>query len=186
MSSEPTTASEGYLAEMLDNARDALIAKGLYLGVPNVLSQVVWHRFDKAHYLSTPEEVNNAAALNAKNPGERNQPSYAVLSVVVLITSEDYWLTSDRMWRGPECGIPFAQIKPTCTGRVPTHPTFSEDFKTVLENLDKLVDAALTQGVDLVKGPMVTSRTGYERKLKFRHVLFEVQSYYPLRLVLIE
>src|ERR1700722_6574947 len=174
-----STASEGYLTETLNNARKSLLKKGLYLGVPGVMSRLEWHRVGKVHYLSTAEDVKNALARNAElDPNapstEVEAPSYAVLSAVVFIPPEGYWLTSDGMWRGPENGFAFSQVKPTCTGAAPRHPVFSDDFASVLSNMDNIMEDARTSSDTEMKGTIVKSRSTGERKLKFRHVLFEV------------
>jgi hypothetical protein len=171
-----TAASDGYLSEVLHNARTALLAKGLYLGVPDIVLQVGWYHVGKMNYLSTSQELKKAAALDAARKNNRPHfPDHAVLSAVVLIPSEDYWLTSDGMWRGPDCSIPFAQVKPMCTGQALSHPMFLGDFQNVLKNIDNIMAKTRSKGVDVMKGVRMALQTTGERKLKFCHVLFEVR-----------
>lgn len=168
-----------FVTEKLQNAREALIAKGLYLGSSGVLDAVTWERDGRADYLVTIEAAAAAAtarkahAADSEAP-EPTAPEPAVLSAVVFIPSEDYWLTSCGMWKGPtEAARSFADVKPTCMGVAPQHEVFSGDFNVVMKNVGALFDRARTEGFKELKGVIVKSLAG-ELKLKFRHVLFDV------------
>src|ERR1700722_5792420 len=174
-----------FTAHLVHSAREALIKKGLYLGSSDVSSQLVWQRNGKLHqYLATVEDVEKVSAHNeALDPitSQTQYPPYAILSAIVFIPSEDYWLTSCGMWKA-EHKYPFAKVKPTCTGQAPKHPVVSEDFRNVLSNMDILVNRA--KGSPSFKGALVNSPSTGTRKLKFRHILFEVCLHVSLLLLL--
>jgi hypothetical protein len=170
------------LSEKLQNARDALMsddAKGIYLGSSGVLEKLTWERCGRADRIVTAEtaalirEQHKAHASDPDAPVPP-PPDAAILSAVIFIPEEDYWLTSCGMWKEPTIvAETFADVKPTCTGGTPEHPVFSGDFRKVLENVAGLIEKGRTQGVKAAKGVLVKSSTGLER-IKFRHVLFEV------------
>ena len=147
-----SSASAGYLAEKLQNACQALITKGLYLGVSDLTGKLVWDRDGRAEHLVTVEAAEAAAASHkvyASDPDapEPVAPEAAILSAVVKISEEDYWLTSCGMWKGPtEAAKSFADVKPTCMGQVPEHDIFADDFKTVLKNVTDIINMGRTEG----------------------------------------
>ena len=166
------------ITQTLVTARDALVKKGLYLGSPDVSSQLAWQRNGKlSQYLTTTEDVNMVSAQNEgldpiNDADQFKHPPYAILSAIVFIPSEDYWLTSCGMWKANH-NYSFANVKPTCTGQAPKQPLVSEDFQHVINNMNIFVNRAKT--LPTFKGPFVDSSSGV-RKLKFRHVLFEVHT----------
>jgi len=164
-----------FTAHLVHSAREALIKKGLYLGSSDVSSQLVWQRNGKLHqYLATVEDVEKVSAHNeALDPitSQTQYPPYAILSAIVFIPSEDYWLTSCGMWK-PEHNYPFANVRPTCTGQAPTQPIVSDDFSIVIQNMDAIIKS--TNGLPTFKGALVKSASTGNRKLKFRHTLFQV------------
>ena len=174
-----TSAAEGFLAEKLQNVRDALLKKGLYLGTPHVSEKLVWDRDGNADRLVTAEAAaaaSDALKTHASDPSAERPtvPEPAVLSAVVFIPKEDYWLTACGMWKGPtEATRTFADVKPTCTGQAPEHAVFADDFDVVLKNLDALMQKEKTDGFKAMKGLLINSMNG-NRKIKFRHILFEV------------
>jgi hypothetical protein len=164
-----------YTTQMILSARDSLIERGLYLGASDVSSQVIWQCNGKLHqYLATAEDVEKLA-IPSESPDSCQYPPYAILSAIVFVPSEDYWLTSCGMWK-PDHKYPFAKVKPTCTGQAPMHPTLSDDFRNVLSNMDIIINC--TKCDPSFKGALVTSPSTGARKLKFRHILFEVCIYY--------
>jgi hypothetical protein len=176
MSSAST--STDFVTGKLQNAREALVAKGLYLGSSGVLDAVTWERNGRADHLVTVEAAATAAATRKAyvadpEAPEPTAPAPAVLSAVVFVPSEDYWLTSCGMWKGPtEAARSFADVKPTCMGEAPEHEVFSGDFNVVIKNMGALFEKARTKGFKEIKGVIVKS--GDKSKLKFRHVLFDV------------
>lgn len=169
-----------YLAEKLRNARDALVAKGLYLGTGGIANEVKWAPVGHGHLLvttETAEMIQHAQDDHAADPDANPMPdvSPAILSAVVLITEEDFWMTSCGMWKGPTAITPtFADVKPTCTGGSPDHELFANDFRTVCGNVNTVMNMGRTPGFKNIKGVKVGTANGLNPKLKFRHVLFEV------------
>ena len=174
-----SAATAGYLKEKMCNARTALLEKGLYLGDTSIINQVSWVRIGKADRLVTNNaatEYRSACDLFAADPEAQAPPTPdpAVLSAVIFIPEEDYWLTSDAGWKGPTAAATsFADVKPSCTGQKPEHEVFAPDFVVVLRNVKDLLEKGRTKGFPEIKGVVVKSNTGAS-KLKFHHILFEV------------
>ena len=173
-----SSASAGYIAEKLQNARQALIAKGLYLGTPDLTGKLAWDRDGKAERLVTVEAAETAAAAHKiyaadPNAPEPTAPEPAILSAVVKISEDDYWLTSCGMWKGPtEAAKLFADVKPTCMGQIPDHDVFADDFKIVLKNITEIINMGCTKGFKDRKGVLTGSKENH--RLKFHHILFDV------------
>ncbi|KAF7984151.1 hypothetical protein HWV62_16808 [Athelia sp. TMB] len=174
----PAVSASEFLAEKLRNARDALIARGSYLGVTGVADGYRWERVGRTNKLVTAAAATahrEAQIEYAANPDSNPVPeiSPAVLSAVVLITEDDFYMTSCGMWNGPTTAArTFADVKPTCTGAQPDHAVFANDFPAVCENITALMEKARTPGFKDVKGVKVNTG-GSGIKIKFRHVLFE-------------
>ena len=159
----------------LRRTRDGLLRSGLYLGDENFeIDQVIWRHIGGDNCLVTKTSADAVdAALNAAPEEDRPIPEYdlAVLSAVVLISDDEFWLTSCGHWRGPR---PFCQkfedLKLTCTGKSPSGTPFSNDFPTVLANLTAVTN--LSARFSRRRGLFVENPLA--RKIKFRHVLFEV------------
>lgn len=180
----PVSAVE-LLAEKLRNAREALISKSIYLGTRGAAAGLKWQRTGRAgreDLLVTAETaaaVDEAQAAHDAHPENTPSPdiSPAILSAVVLITEDDFWMTSCGMWKGPTQATPtFADVKPTCTGAAPPHEVFAADFPITCENITAIMEMGRTAGFTEVKGIKVNA-IGGAPKLKFRHVLFEVHLY---------
>lgn len=100
-------------------------------------------------------------------------PDPALLSVVVKITPEDYWLVSGGLWKGPTTACKaFEDMKLSCTGAAANHNVFKGDFPIALKNLEKLMELASTPGF---KTPATVIKN---HKIKFKHVLFTVRNYH--------
>ena len=183
----PTTSSD-VLRTKLDTTRNGLLTSGLYLGDRNFeIDQVIWRRIGNGNCLVTKESADAVdaasahwhAAHTATETSSREDnilaPEYdlAVLSAVVHISDDDFWMTSCGNWRGPSQYCPkFSDIKLTCTGKSPLETPFREDFPSVLINLTSVVN--LSAKFRNRKGLFVERPPASDRKIKFRHVLFEV------------
>lgn len=190
-SATPTSAATaGFLNEKLSNAHKALISsdKVTYLGTPDKPRGLQWVHIGKAELLVKEQSATKYLEAQQAVQADPDAPlletlQSAVLSVVVHIPAEDYWLTSDGMWKGStDATKTFADVKPSCTGKAPTHKVFSGDFENVLKHLRKILDMACTKGFKNSKGILVNGMGG-KPKIKFRHVLFEV-SLKPVSVVL--
>jgi hypothetical protein len=174
------SAAAGFLAEKLENARIALVEKGLYLGVPDVAAKVTWIRTGHADTLVTADAAaafNEAHKSHASDPSapKPSPPDPAIVSAVVFIPSEDYWLTSCGMWKEPTiAAASLADVKPTCTGQTPEHKVFADDFKILLKNVEAILEKRRTEGFKEMKGFLTKSALTGKTKLRFRHILFEV------------
>lgn len=166
------------------------VGRSWYLGENAGRGNVVWYRLGREEVLLTKAAAQAfddamkefASSTEHENPGltPPPEPEHALLSAVVQITHEDFWMMSCGRWKGPTtvCGR-FADVKLTCTGAAPNDSVFRRDFRTVLANLNHLMAASST-GFTLKKGLVVPSR-GATQKIRFRHVLFEVSSFTRLR-----
>jgi hypothetical protein len=107
------------------------------------------------------------------SPPPESPPDVAGLSAVVLISSDDFWMTADAGYRGPGRYVRnFASVKPTCSGGIPDVEPFKSDYSEVVDNVRWLLDTVSTQGFHLKRG-FVTGPTNAPR-IKVQHVLFEV------------
>jgi len=165
----------------LDAAREKLLDGGLYLGDPGLKHElVVWRRVGNDNCLVTKESTDAVDTVHAASesveadsgiphPGPSLSP--AILSIVIHITSDDFWMTPCGNWKGPTSFCEkMSDMKLSCTGKSPLDPPFSNDYTTALKNLSKLTD--VTAKFKTKRG-LFWERNG-ERKIKFRHVLFEV------------
>lgn len=176
----PSISPAEFLAEKLRNARNALIARGLYLGIEGTADDLTWERVGRTNKLVTAATASarrDAQVAYAADSDGTTMPevSPAVVSAVVLITEDDYWLTSCGMWNGPSSvAATFADVKPTCTGATPDHEVFASDFKNACDNITAVMEKARTPNFKDVKGIKMNT-VGGQTKLKFRHLLFEVR-----------
>ncbi|KAI0054548.1 hypothetical protein BV25DRAFT_648934 [Artomyces pyxidatus] len=158
------------LAIRAPETRQRLIDTGLYLGNGFVRDGVMWARDGKANRLilkPAPGEPVDEAGMPI------GEFTLAPLSMVAVISSSDYYLTSDGGYRGPSiyCGS-FAEIKPSCALQklyAPADVRFDEDYAEALKTLEWLQGAAATQGL-AKRGLFMPSDDG---RIKVRHVLFE-------------
>lgn len=184
--------TESHLRDRMNAAREAFLNtdpdKGHYLGVSTVRDSVIWIRRGRADVLvdkQAAEDADQARKSQSLAESSDTTPTPlidpAILTAVVTITPEDYWLTSCGMWKGPSTAAQHLwDVKPTCTGGKPEHPVFSADFPTVVENTKWFMEQIKTEGFHASQGLLVHSNNGSRPglpKLKFRHVLFEVRGY---------
>jgi hypothetical protein len=84
-------------------------------------------------------------ATSETAPGELSIPTLeynlAVLSAVVHISDDDFWMTPCGNWKGASQYCPnFSDLKLTCTGKSPSEMSFHEDFPAVIANLTALAN----------------------------------------------
>lgn len=184
--STPVSASQ-FITEKMRNTRDALLTDGIYLGTADIANKVKWVRVDNGDILvtaTTADTMEHAQTDHAADPDENPLPDVppAILSAVVLITEDDFWMTSCGMWKGSTSACPtFADVKPTCTGGAPNHEVFTNDFRTVCGNVTAIMEQGRTAGFSNIKGIKVNGADG-KTKLKFRHILFEVHLIFNISL----
>ncbi|KIL62901.1 hypothetical protein M378DRAFT_12543 [Amanita muscaria Koide BX008] len=165
-------ATKGYTKEKMDNARRSLLESGTYMGATNTekRTKLKWEHVGNADYAVVDEE---GKAGTSKESDEGNVdvqgPTPAVLTAVVQIAEEDYWLTACGMWKEPtDVTASLAEVKLSCMGIVPKHETFAQDFPNVLKNLQNIRNSKKSPGCEKQVGMLNKER------VKFRHVLFEV------------
>jgi hypothetical protein len=136
----------------------------LYLGSLTARKGVGWIADGKAQRLVSRADVDIADR-------KHDIPlSPAVLTMIVRITHEDFWMMSDAQWR-PNGVVPFADIKLTTTGGMPEWPALAEDFKTAIGNIRYFMQLAHTAGA--TEAGVITEQEGVT-KVRFRHVPFQV------------
>ena len=174
-----------------DTARDHLLTSGLYLGDQNFeINRVIWRRIGTDNCLVTKESADAVDAANRNNTAMKTElgedsilsptPKYdlAVLSAVVLISYDHFRLTPCGNWKGASQFCPkFSDVKLTCTGKSPLEKPFREDFPAVLANLTAVTN--LSARFTKKKGLFVEGPQAPDRKIRFRHVLFEVSIQSP-------
>jgi len=112
---------------------------------------VIWRRIGTDDCLVTKESADavdaaHAAIATTKTaPGEDSIPTpeydLAVLSAVVHISDDDFWMSSCGNWKGASQYCPkFSDLKLTCMGKSPSEMPFREDFPIVLTNLTSVVN----------------------------------------------
>lgn len=101
----------------------------------------------------------------------------AQLSVILMCSQEDCWLTPCDFWRGPTKHVKqFADLKISFVGDCPPDKfqPFSEDFCIVRENITWLTDQVKVEGAEC-QG-FIVRKSSANIALKFRHILFKVSS----------
>ncbi|KAI6004662.1 hypothetical protein EDD15DRAFT_2108578, partial [Pisolithus albus] len=98
----------------------------------------------------------------------------AVLCAIVRIDSEDFWLTADGGYLGPNtvCGE-FADIKPSCAVTDPGLEPITSDYEVVINVLQHLTQNCVTAGYSTATGFFSKKNTG-NVGFRLRHTLFEV------------
>ena len=139
-------------ARRLLEARQRLLNTGLYLAHPNIRSKVEWVHDGKGHKLI----VKNTKPVNDDDAEESPPPEMAMLSLIAMISTDDFWMSSDAGWKGPMTFTrTLADTKPSCTGEKPKVDTFGDDFVTAITNLQWLQDQTATYGFTAKKGALV-------------------------------
>lgn len=149
--------------------RPRLMQSGTYLGDPALMNRVHWDADGRQDIV-----VRNLIAGAAPTPNQR--PSPAVLSAVLCISDQSYWLTSNAGWKGPTAYTTYLhQAKANCLGIHPNKSVglFLQDFAMIAHNANLLQDAAVTPNSTARMG-FASNRDGPGTQIKFRYVLFEV------------
>jgi hypothetical protein len=118
--------------------------------------------------------VEDISDSTANNDDGMTIPPQALLSTIVYITEDDFWLSSDGYWKGPTqyCQT-LADLKITCTGRAPHRGSLKREFATAIQTLEDVMRSALTEEYKIKPVTVHSAATG-EVKIKFRHKVFEV------------
>ncbi|KIL57195.1 hypothetical protein M378DRAFT_16423 [Amanita muscaria Koide BX008] len=104
-------ATEGYMMEKMENTRQALLEGGMYIGAGELENRpkLKWERLGKADYVVSAEDTsrNNADKPNSDSrDASETLPEPAILTTVVQISEDDFWLTLCGMYKGPSPMVP--------------------------------------------------------------------------------
>ncbi|KIK13779.1 hypothetical protein PISMIDRAFT_688404 [Pisolithus microcarpus 441] len=100
-------------------------------------------------------------------------PEPAVLRAIVRIDSDDFWLTADGGYLGPNTvWKEIADVKPSCTVTDPGLDPITSDYNVVIHVLQDLTQKCVTAGYSSGTSFFSTKDTGAIR-FKLRHTLFE-------------
>jgi hypothetical protein len=158
-------------ARRLLDARQRLLNTGLYLSHPNIRNKVEWVRDGKGHKLV----VKNTKPVD--DDAEKSPPEMALLSLITVISVDDFWMSPDAGWKGPTSFTKtLTDAKASCTGEKPKIDIFGDDFVTAITNLQWLQDQTATHGFAAKKGALIgqPGAAADTYKVKVRHCLFEV------------
>ncbi|KAI6009203.1 hypothetical protein PISMIDRAFT_10215 [Pisolithus microcarpus 441] len=145
------------------HCKDQLQQLGYYLADDNILNSIKWIRQGQSDFL----------AVSGDNDGSERE--LAVLSAIVQINSNDYWLTSDGGYcKGSSFCLRFCDVKPSCTICEPSTTPLKNDFSAVIKNLRAIVMKCATPGYKQGKGFFFyDNSTTNPSCFKIRHKLFE-------------
>ena len=161
--------------------RKRLLNTGLYLGDRLLRNNVHWVRDGQADRLAIKvtepkgsEDGKEALLALPSPPPDNGSFDFALISAVVEIDTNDYWLTADANYRGPSDIWPdYAIIKPSCICQMPDVAPFMADWGDMMDNLHWLQEDVATPTFKAKQGLFTTARaTGPQ--FKMCHVLFEV------------
>ncbi|KAI5986995.1 hypothetical protein EDC04DRAFT_2614945 [Pisolithus marmoratus] len=175
-----------------DHFYTTLISKpgGLYLADPAIAANLCWVRDGRGHVLSynlhgasgMSEAMTTVSSLlgdntvNADHSG--NSPlspcvDAAVLCAIVCIDHNDFWLTSDGGYRGPNTiWREILDVKPSCTVLNPGFDPVNSDFAVALQMLQMLMDKCITPGYSSSQSFFSCNNMG-PMHFKLCHKLFE-------------
>jgi hypothetical protein len=186
MSSPPSTSPlanltfadspEAFRVAKLIMACQHLLNKGLYLGSTCLCEDVKWSHVSRANLLiaGPTAHAKLVSALSDDTTKAQDTTIPAILSTIVSITANNFWMTSCGMWKGPNSATKeFADIKPTCTGVTTDHEFLAQDFSVGIDNICQLMEQMMMSDTTAKQGMLVNTGPG-QLKLKFRHVLFQV------------
>ncbi|KAI6004719.1 hypothetical protein EDD15DRAFT_2359476 [Pisolithus albus] len=181
------------------NARNRLMASGMYLANPSIVGNVQWVREGRGHVLSnvapttncenssdedTPEEtdatetsestVEDVAIQNLlANPGLPPRSEKAILSAIACIDHDDFWLTPDGGYHGPTTVCrEILDVKPSCAMTIPGLEPVRSDFGIVMQNLRAITQKCVTPGYSTGRSFFTWDNLNPTR-FKLRHQLFE-------------
>ncbi|KAF8546827.1 hypothetical protein OG21DRAFT_1490782 [Imleria badia] len=138
--------------------RDQLIGAGFYLTDSSTLNHVCWAVDGKKTVLF--EEPNDPSSKTNMQP--------AVLSAIVVLSKQGFFLTRDANWRGPSEIIPHLHdVKASCLGVAARVNPFRDDFSALLVHARTLQASAASHEEALLVGFV------HDNSIKFQHVLFQ-------------
>lgn len=196
-----STDNTAVLSRVL-NARNHLIASGLYLGDPSIINRLKWVRDGRGHVLTyvapateintgepgdddaggesdvtanseTTDDVTPLQSQQATNSALSARPERVILSAIACIDHDDFWLTADGGYHGTTTVCrEILDVKPSCALTTPGLEPVKSDFATVLHNLRQITEQCITPGYAAGKS-FFTGDHSNTTRFKLRHQLFE-------------
>lgn len=97
----------------------------------------------------------------------------ALLSIIVVVDSNDCWVTPCGYWKGPtKVTKKFEDLKLTFVGKSPTPEMLAQDFKMAVDNSKTIMDEVVANDAKST-GFFMTSKDRSDG-FRFRHAVFEV------------
>ncbi|KAI6126361.1 hypothetical protein EDD16DRAFT_1702720 [Pisolithus croceorrhizus] len=158
-------------------AHDHLLTSGLYLGDSCIMDNLCWvhdSRTDVLSYVlsSTSPPSSTAHDLPPDCPVSPLSGA-AELCAIVRIDREDFWLTADGGYMGPNTvWKEIVDVKLSCTACDSGIDPLSSDFMVVLDILCKLTKNCVMLGYSAGTSFFVSTKQGPSH-FKLRHKLFE-------------
>lgn len=148
--------------------RDRLLRSGFYLAADDILKKVEWVRQGRSHYLAATMENSDSNTCTT-------QRQLAQLSAIVVIDSNNFWLTFDGGYRkGNGIWQHLYEVKLSCTVCEPPMDPLKNDFATVMKNLRVLMQKVGTPGYEKGKGFLFyDNRSPTPTRFKIRHSPFQ-------------
>ncbi|KIK29100.1 hypothetical protein PISMIDRAFT_89656 [Pisolithus microcarpus 441] len=162
----PTSPSVG-------TAHERLLHSGSYLGDASICANFQWLHEGRGHMLvHVPEAASEVIPLSLpKDP--------AILSAIVRIDRDDFWLMADGGYHGPnKVCKDILDVKPSCALSDPGFEPVMSDFPIVLQTLEQFTQRCVTLGFSSGKSFFSIDHNGLSC-FKLRHKLFEVHSHRP-------
>ena len=172
-----STSSTLLLSDRIHSSLQRLRSDTSYLGDPNVHSQLTWYRSVHADVNAEVDTGHTDAYLSGSEfESQIPPPPIATLSAIVILTDEDFWLSSDGFWEeSTSRALSITDVTLTCTGADPRRHELRGHFNNVIANVIALV-GRLRTNTHCKKHVRVMSAITLEPKIKFQHRLFEVSA----------
>ena len=155
-------------AAQLANSHRRLLQSDFYLGGQKLLDKVIWICDGRADHLVVKGQNEQEGAM------EPSQCELAMLSAIVRVDRNDFWLTSDAGYSKPSTvWSNLVDVKPSCVVCAPDLQPVKSDYAQVVANLQELQNQMTTPGYQLGKGFYLPAQ-GDTRRFKLHHALFEV------------
>jgi len=149
--------------------------------------KVIWKRTGRGNSLVTKESADAVDAADharaAEGLGDTKAAvkdvafENAVLSVVMVISNDEFWLMPCRYWKGPTIATKhFEDVKLSFQGECPQRfNVFAQDFQHVINNTKWLLNEVAAGDSDVRSKGFLFPMGEDNGTLEFRHALFEVR-----------
>ncbi|KAI6009167.1 hypothetical protein BKA83DRAFT_4504930 [Pisolithus microcarpus] len=179
----PTSPSVG-------TAHERLLHSGSYLGDASICANFQWLHEGRGHMLvhvpeaasevvtppsnSTPVDDGGEVESDLKPEIPLSLPKDpAILSAIVRIDRDDFWLMADGGYHGPnKVCKDILDVKPSCALSDPGFEPVMSDFPIVLQTLEQFTQRCVTLGFSSGKSFFSIDHNGLSC-FKLRHKLFE-------------